>query len=144
MTSADIQATVADNARFNLFAMVDAALTGDAAGAFRMFHGLRAEGSESAVILWALSREVRLLYSCRLALDAGEQPNAVMKANRVWDSRKSVIDAALRRHNRAALEALMQQAADSDRAIKGLSPDAPWDCLSQLLLSLSASTTRAA
>ena len=61
---------VADSARYNVFTLVDKILLGDAQSAARTLRGLREEGSEPPVILWALSREIRILLK---ASDAHRQ-----------------------------------------------------------------------
>ena len=136
LTCADIQAAVTDNARYNLFDLVDHALNGNATNAFRMFYGLRGEGTESAVVLWALAREIRLLYQIRLSIDSGNSAAQALQSARVWDKRQPLVNASLQRHGRAAIEQLMQQAETADRCIKGLQADSPWDALSLLLLNL--------
>lgn len=50
---------VGDSARFDVFTLVDSALAGDGARCARILAGLRAEGVEPAVLVWALGREVR-------------------------------------------------------------------------------------
>jgi DNA polymerase-3 subunit delta len=132
-----INQSVADNARYNLFALVDHACVGQAAAAFKMFNGLRAEGTEAAVVLWALSRELRSLYQCQDAIARGQSMNAVFRAQRIWDSRKPVVSAALNRHSLENLAELLRQATLVDHSIKGLADGQPWERLSQLLLSLA-------
>lgn len=58
-----VQQAVADSARFDVFSLSDALLQGNAQHALRILQGLRGEGVEAPVILWAVSREVRSLYS---------------------------------------------------------------------------------
>jgi DNA polymerase-3 subunit delta len=129
--------TVADNARYNLFAMTDHALSGNTTAALKMLYGLRAEGTESAIILWSLSREIRLLYQCQSDISKGRPAHQVMQAQRIWDKRKPIVGAALQRHNLVALGKLMQQAAEADRAVKGMSDLNAWDVLTDVLMSLS-------
>ncbi len=129
--------SVADNARYNLFAMTDHALSGNTVAALKMLHGLRAEGTESPVILWSLSREIRLLYQCQRDIAKGQSANRAMQEQRVWDKRKPIVGAALQRHDLAALGKLMQRAAEADRAIKGMSELNAWDVLTDVLMSLS-------
>ncbi len=49
------------------------ALKGDASASLRMLHGLRAEGTEPPVVLWALAREIRTLYEVQLDCDDGPE-----------------------------------------------------------------------
>lgn len=70
ITVETVQAAVADSARFDVFGLTDAVLNGEPAHALRMLEGLRGEGVEPPVILWALARELRLLanISCNTAV----------------------------------------------------------------------------
>jgi DNA polymerase-3 subunit delta len=71
ITVETVQAAVADSARFDVFGLVDAVLNGEAAHALRMLEGLRGEGVEPPVILWALARELRLLANLSLQYSQG-------------------------------------------------------------------------
>jgi len=137
ITEENVGAGVADNARYNPFVLADRALRGDAAHALKILHGLRSEGSEAAVVLWALTRELRLLYQCRADIDRGENRNRAFQARRVLDRRKPLVSAGLSRHSRDDLAELLHRANIADRSIKGLANGDPWDHLARLTLDLS-------
>ena len=137
ISAEDVSDSVANNARYNLFTLVDCALQGDTAGAMKMLHGLRAEGVEPPVILWALSREIRLLYQCAIDIDKGQNQQRVLQSQRVWDKRKPIVSAGLARHSRDGLGELLHQASLVDHSIKGLADGQPWDRLGGLVLDLS-------
>ena len=139
-----VAGSVADNARYNLFALVDQALLGDAAGALKMLQGLRGEGTEAAVILWALAREIRLLYQCRSEIDRGNPQQQVLRSQRVWDKRMPIVGAALARHDLDSLGQLIQRANLVDQSIKGLTGGKPWDHLGRLTLELACGVTESA
>ena len=48
--------SVADSARFDVFQLSEAVLAGTAARALRVLAGLRAEGTEPTLVLWALDQ----------------------------------------------------------------------------------------
>ncbi len=76
-----VRASVADSARFDVFQLGDAVLAGDAARALRMLAGLRAEGSEATLVLWALLQALRDLWSVRAGEGApGWQRQAAARA----------------------------------------------------------------
>ena len=58
-----VSSVVADNARYDVFGLVDRVMQGDASGSLKMLRGLQAEGTDVLGILWALSREIRCLIS---------------------------------------------------------------------------------
>ena len=129
--------SVSDNARYNLFAMVDAALCGKSRDSLRMLHGLRAEGTEAVVVIWALAREIRTLYDVQAECDRGSNPQRALTERRVWKNRMSLMQGALRRHNSSSLGALLQLAAAADASIKGFGPGRPWDRLEDVLLAIA-------
>lgn len=137
VTAETVTSAVADNARFNLFAMVDSALQGNAANSLRMLHGLRGEGTDATVALWALARELRSLYELQADCDRGKSPQQAMQARRIWNNRMPLFQAALGRHNLASLGALLQQAAGVDGCIKGYARGNAWNQLEQLIANLA-------
>ncbi|TDG12575.1 DNA polymerase III subunit delta [Seongchinamella unica] len=137
ITAATVTASVSNNARYNLFDMTDSALKGNAAGSLKMLHGLRGEGTEPAVALWALLREIRTLHQARQAVDSGQNPQQALSALRVWKNRMSLMQGALGRHSRASLNRLLEQATAVDGSIKGFAGGKPWDNLETLILELA-------
>ena len=133
---------VLDNARYNLFAMVDAALAGNARDSLRMLHGLRGEGTEPSVVLWAFIRELRTLYDARIDCDRGQRPQQALTARRVWKNRMSIMQSALTRHERDAITALLNQAAITDGSIKGFASGNPWNNLEDLILGVALGLNR--
>ena len=132
-----IRASVSDNARYNLFGLVDKALSGNTKDSLKMLQGLRAEGTDATVILWALSREIRSLYQCRMQLDQGQSINTVFQANRIWDKRKNLVGNALQRLNKQTLSQLLNLATQTDHRIKGMDKGDAWQSLNELTSGLS-------
>ena len=56
-----IEAAVTDQARFDVYQWLDAALAGQTSRSLRMLRALEAEGVDAVVIASALTREVRQL-----------------------------------------------------------------------------------
>ncbi len=139
ITAETVTGAVSDNARYSLFDMADHALRGNARDSLKMLHGLRAEGTEAAVALWALVREIRTLNQARQACDRGQSPQQALGALRVWKSRMALMQGALARHSSRSLVALLEQAARADGSIKGYADGAPWDNLETLVVDLAGS-----
>ena len=135
-----VTASVSNNARYNLFDMTDNALKGNAAGSLKMLHGLRGEGTEPAVALWALLREIRTLHQAQQAVDSGQNPQQALSALRVWKNRMGLMQGALGRHSRKSLNQLMEQATQVDGSIKGFAGGKPWDNLENLILGLAGAS----
>jgi DNA polymerase-3 subunit delta len=56
-----MMASASDSARYTVFDLADAALAGEPARTVRIIRTLQAEGSPQPLVLWALSKEIRLL-----------------------------------------------------------------------------------
>lgn len=132
-----VTASVSNNARYNVFAMTDSALGGDAAASLRMLHGLRNEGTEAPAVLWALAREVRTLYAAQQQCDRGQSPQQALSAQRVWKTRMPLMQGALARHSSESLSDLVTFLCEIDGSIKGYAGGKPWDHLETLVARIS-------
>jgi len=131
-----VQAAVTDSARFDVFDLVDTALAGDADRVARMVFGLRAEGVEPVLVLWALTREIRSLAQMAELTAGGASAEQAMAAQRVWDKRKPLIKKALSRQW-TDWEALLAGCGDLDRMAKGQRAGRVWDELLELALGMA-------
>ena len=127
ITAETVLASVADSARFDVFALGEAVLAGESARALRVLAGLRAEGTEPTLALWALTRSLREVWNAR----AGGSPPA-------WQRHSAALAQALRRAAHIPFGALAQQAARADRMIKGRLTGNAWDELALLAAQLCA------
>ena len=133
LDSATVQNAIADSARYDIFTLVDAALASDTARSLRILSGLRAEGNEVPVILWALARDIRQLSLFAAQIEQGQSMQQV--TNRVWPaSRKPIIQKTLQRHPAQHWQKLLQDAQLIDEQAKGQALGSAWLSLEQLLL----------
>ena len=118
--SADtILASVADCARFDVFQLGESVLAGDAERALRMLAGLRAEGIEATLVLWALTKAVRDLWSSVTAAP-GSRPRA-------WGRQAAALEKGARRASRLPFSTLAIRAGRADRMVKGRLFGDAWD-----------------
>ncbi len=120
---------VADSARFNIYDLVDSALLGDVARTARIIGGLKNEGVEPVLMLWALSREVRMLSKIT---ESNISADAAMSRLRVWENRKPLMRKALQRHSAPRWKLFLKRCAKIDKVIKGVEPGRAWDELLML------------
>lgn len=132
----DAQDSLSDNARYNVYGLVDACLQGAAASAARMLASLRAEGVEPILVLWALARELRTMAQISSQLAQGQPEASVLQANRVWSNRRALVTQALRRLRPAQWLVLLVRAARVDRILKGRAPGEVWQELEILVLAV--------
>lgn len=135
VTLADIEGKLGDNARFDVFGLVDLCLQGDATAAVRALQGLRAEGTAPVLILWALGREIRSLAQMANDLAAGRAEQQVFRDYRVWSRRQSLVRSALKRHSINRWYALLQGSFRADKVIKGRERGEAWQALQALGLA---------
>ena len=139
VTADTVQAAVADSARYDVFGLIDVALQGQPEHSLRMLDGLRGEGIEAPVILWALARELRLLANIAVQYSQGIPLERAFSQARppVWDKRRPLISMALQRHDSAGWQQLLMDAQLIDEQIKGQAAGDPWIGLANLCLHLS-------
>jgi DNA polymerase-3 subunit delta len=115
----DVAALVADSARYDVFELSAAAFSGHATRALRILSGLRAEGQEPPLIIWALLQDLRALS--RVSLRAGRERSLddAFRAEQVWSTRQGPIRAALGRLDRRQIDSLITAVARTDRIAKG-------------------------
>lgn len=135
-----IATTVADNARYNVFQMLDHALAGNARKALRSLNSLQAEGSEPLMLLGMITRELRMLLQLCQARESGMSPEQAMQQERVWKSRQGVVKQALEHLDSVLVEQLLIIARQADLAVKGMEPAPVEMILDGLVLSLAGQT----
>jgi DNA polymerase-3 subunit delta len=123
---------VGDSARYDVFQLAQAAAAGDAARAFHVLLGLKSEGVEPTLILWALLRELRGLWQAfeRDRLHSSHRGSG-------WNLAAAPSPRALSRLQQMPLPKLLLQAGLADRVIKGLSPGDAWDAITGLTCALA-------
>lgn len=133
-----VASAVADSTRFDVFDMITSALSGNAARAVRMLHGLSGEGADPAAILGAMLWEYRRLNRLAWNVENGAPLDKLFAEYRIWDKkRKHAIKLALKRYNREKLNILLRSALKIDKTIKSSDRDLAWNQLQLFLLSLS-------
>jgi DNA polymerase-3 subunit delta len=124
-----VLASVADSARFDVSELSESLLDGDAARALRVLGGLRAEGVELPLVLWAFLKTIRDLWG---TVHAGYSDGP----SRSWQRHTAALEKAKRRAPGLPYRRLAARAERADRMAKGrLSGDA-WDELALLAAEL--------
>lgn len=144
LTVAQIRAAVADGARFDVFQLGDAALSGDVARAVRVLGGLREEGTAAPLVLWSLAREVLVLVDAGIRASREGSPLRGVQGAGVWQSRTDLYLRALRNHKPGGLRRLLRMAGRADQIVKGARPGEPWNALLELTLALAGRPLRGA
>ena len=128
VTAETILASVADSARFDVFQLGEAVLAGDADRALRMLAGLRAEGVEATLVLWALTKAVRDLWGTLVNLPAGRA--------KMWQRQAAALEKGASRASRLPFAKLTARAARADGMAKGRLVGDVWDEMALLAADL--------
>ncbi|WP_110687596.1 DNA polymerase III subunit delta [Salinicola aestuarinus] len=134
-----IASGVESSARYDVFALTDACLRGERERVVRIVTGLRQEGVEAPVVLWALTRELRTLLSIFQHLDQGQSLEHACKAQRpmIPEKRRPGYQQALNRLPQRRLHKLLMFSQRIDLAVKGAVALPLWDALGDLALTLA-------
>ena len=112
LTQEAVEEAVLNVARYDVFKLSDAWLSGDLPRFRRMLEGLRGEGEATVLILWAMTDDIRALAKIR-------------RGEKVWKGpRSSIYERKAKNVSNAQVGAALKHAAGIDRLIKGLRPQA--------------------
>jgi DNA polymerase-3 subunit delta len=142
LTMSAVESTVADVARYDVFALSEAWLGGDAARALRILDALEAAGEPVTLAVWQLYEDLHALATVQARARAGTPLAAAIRDARVWGRRQSAMERAARRLRAADLTPLVLHAARLDALAKGLGTGNPWDELAAAALALAGKPAR--
>ncbi|MFT7185693.1 MAG: DNA polymerase-3 subunit delta [Pseudohongiellaceae bacterium] len=135
-----VLSSVSDSAKYDIFNLTDACLSGNAKLAVKIVSSLKIEGLEATYALWALTKEVRTVYALHHALQKNQQAHAVFKKLGVFQKRQPMLMQTAKRHKPASLRRLLNQCKQADDVIKGVEKGlGPWDVLLDIALGLAGS-----
>ncbi|MDX8386485.1 MAG: DNA polymerase III subunit delta [Gallionella sp.] len=127
-----IKEAVMDVARYDIFKLSEAMLSGNTTRFARILEGLRAEGTATVLVLWAISEDVRALGKALKAAQQGGSISSALGDMRVRREKQGMLETAARRLRLNHVERALRQAALLDKTIKGLRSGDVWDELLQL------------
>lgn len=142
ITAEQIINVVTDSARYDIFDLIDSALDGQIVRCIRILNVLRAEGTPCPIVLWALTRELRLLNSLSLEVAAGRTPQqAVAGRRQIWSNRRSLVAKGLQRLPGNCWQELLLLCVRTDKAIKGHDTLDPWLLLRDITTRMAGAPT---
>lgn len=141
LTQHDIEAAVLNVARYDVFKLSEAVLSGNILRVHRMLDGLQAEGETPVLVHYALAEDIRALKRVKDAVASGKPLPMALREQRVWGVRERQFERVLPRISVARLQGLLQAAHQVDGVVKGLKttewPADPWQALERLALRLA-------
>jgi DNA polymerase-3 subunit delta len=143
LSNQQIFEVVADSSRYDVFKLMDSVLSASINRIFKVLSGLRSEGIATSIVLWALTRDARLLIKIKLALSQGQNKEVVFKNNQIWDKRKQLVSNALNRLSDSDLNNILVLSAKADRQIKGQQQGDAWETLLAICLMFASTEVMA-
>jgi DNA polymerase III subunit delta len=141
LSQAQVEAAVVNVARYDVFKLSEAVLSGQVARVQRMLDGLQAEGEAAVLVHYTLAEDIRALKRVKDAMSAGKPLPMALREQRVWGPRERLFERVLPRMTEARLHGLLQAAHQVDGIVKGLKvpdwPTDPWQALQRLALRMS-------
>lgn len=131
-----IQNILADESRFTVFDLAESMISPNKARTLHILESLRLDGTEPAIVLWSITRELRLLAEMAEARQQGISWDEVFKKHRIFSRRQTGLRSFLGRSSREACLDNLTHAAGIDRMLKGAEPGNCWDALQILCLRM--------
>ncbi|MDK4564572.1 DNA polymerase III subunit delta, partial [Kingella kingae] len=133
----DVQAAIANVARFDVFDLSSAWLGGDTKRVVRLLEGLEAEGDEPVLALWSVAEDIRTVIRLSAALKQGKTAQQVRNELRLWGDKQTLMPKAAARLSVAQLINSLQECAKIDRQIKGAESGDAWASFRHLVMTLA-------
>ena len=121
----DVKAQLSSSRRYDVFNLADMLLLGQAGKVVQILNNLEKSGAEPSIILWALTKEARILIklkSCELKADQQK----VFQSNQIWAAKQKNYIPALNRLTQKQLYQIIEYCHHIDLCIKGLRSDNLW------------------
>ena len=144
VTGEDVNNAVANSSRYDVYKLADAAVGGDASRALRILDGVRAEGVDAVVVVWALTRELRVLGKLADKVQSGSELGAALQKSGVWRNRQGIVRSCVARHRTTDFYKLVKLARRADAAAKGQSGEDAWQLATNIVLGLAMGGAKAA
>lgn len=139
--AAIVDEAVTDNARFDPFGLVEAALSGQVGRTLAMVDALRAEDAPLPLLAWSLADALRRLLRAIDARDGGQPVPSALRSAGVFGRREAAYRRALATLTRDQAIAALRQVARLDRMAKGVDSSAlagdPWSMAERILVAIA-------
>jgi DNA polymerase-3 subunit delta len=131
-----IENAVLNVARYDVFKLSEAVLSGQALRVTRMLDGLQAEGESEVLVHWAISEDIRSMKRVKDAIQAGRPMPMALRENRIWGIKEKLYERVLPGITDTTLANLLTAAHKVDGIVKGLKqadwPASGWQALHRL------------
>lgn len=126
--------------QYDLFGWVDECLAGNVNRMILIFKSLKEE-IEPPLMLWAMTQEIRKLIHLCASKEKNLNWQEAFKSQGIWEKKQPLFQKALSRHSMRSLEALLEEAFDADKVLKGAKQGNVWNHLIDIALHLALGRT---
>ena len=137
VSAENVSDAVANSSRYDVYKLTDAALAGDARRSVKILGGLRAEGVEPVIVIWALARELRTLAKLDDVIRQGGDLGGAMQKTGVWSNRQGLVRCCISRHQHGAFHKMLKSTGRADATAKGQRAGDPWQLATDVVVGLS-------
>lgn len=135
-----VEQAVLNVARYDVFKLSEAVLSGNLPRAMRMMDGLQAEGTAEVLVHWTLSEDIRNLKRAKDALASGQPLPMVLRSLRIWGNKEKLFERVVPRLSANTAVRLLHSAHVVDGIVKGLPadnwPSDSWQALRKLAVDM--------
>ncbi len=124
-----LQQALVSAAQYSVFDLSDAMLAGDAAKVVRIIEQLRSTNEPMPLVLWALSKDMRLIMQLMDGQDA--------QSLGIWSSKQAVYQAACWRQSLQSIHDWPDIIYECDKAVKGVIRQPAWELILQAALRVA-------
>lgn len=128
---------ISDQSHNNVFQCVDQAICNNIKKSQSILSQLKRDKVQPAILLWAITKELRTLINMKFSINQGNSLPTVMNEYRIWQSKKQMYQTQLQSRQINEFYSLLKQAKIIDACVKGISPFNPWQLLESILLEIA-------
>lgn len=132
LTFAQVKVCLQQDAEHTVFEWIDALLSGDQKRTFKVLHSLNYKGVEPTLILWAITRELRLLQNIGQDRQNGKEWQAIAAQYQLWQSRMRLIKSYLLKTKSLQFDTLFSLSFLAEQIIKGQEKGDVWQVFGEI------------
>jgi len=133
----NIRDIISTDARFTIYDLVDASLSGSVEKTARIFSRLKDEGVDPILVLWAITREVRTILALFAKMQGGQISSSLLSEHGIWKNREPLIRSFIHRFSTTMLQNILLKSKQVDDRAKGRVQGSAWDLLFSICLTLT-------
>jgi DNA polymerase-3 subunit delta len=131
-----IQTILSDESHFTVFDFIDSLIAGNKPRTLHILETLKTEGLEPVLILWGITRELRLLADYAQQIQQGCHYEQLFQKQRIFSRRQPAVRHFLNTHTAPDCWQYLKHATEIDQMIKGAALGNVWDSLQLLCLRM--------